>query len=362
MHQSTPARPRAGRPRGGFLRSSCIALAVAPVLAMPACSPPNGQDHATDRAATFRGSDSLDSWLGAATDTVTVTDGTGRAVRVTRPARRVVSMLPSVTEWIIAMGGADRLVARTDYDDHPAVAALPSVGGGLNPSVEWLAARHPDLVVAWPDAPSRSLVARLEVLGIPAYTAPSETIEEGLRTARDLGRILGLEAASAEAVAEVRAGLEAVSAAVTGRGRRSVLFLIGLDPLMAAGPGTFVDQLLESAGGDNVLADLDVLWPRLSLEEVLRRTPDVVVVASSGDRRPLHALRDRPGWRDLPAVQMGRVYAVDPDRVNRPGPSMDEAAARLARLIHGHLPGLPDVPAPDRSAPDRPDPSAGGVP
>ena len=94
---------------------------------------------------------------------------------------------------VIALGAADRLVARTDYDDQPAVAHLPTVGGGLTPGVEWLAAREPDLVFAWPDAPSRSLVARLEALGIPVYTAPSETIGEALDVAADVGALLALE-------------------------------------------------------------------------------------------------------------------------------------------------------------------------
>ena len=272
----------------------------------------------------------------------TVTDGAGRTVRLEAPARRVVSMLPSVTEWLIAMGAADRLVARTDYDDHRATAHLPSVGGGLTPSVEWLAAREPDLVVAWPDAPSRTLVARLLALGVPVYAAPSETIEEGLQTARDIGALVDRDSAAEAAIAEVRAGLDSVAAAVQGRARPGVLFLIGLDPLMAAGPGTFVDQLLNRSGGRNILADLDILWPQLSLEEVVRRGPEIVIVGSTA-ADPMAALRQRPGWRDVPAVTRGRVHVVDPDLVNRPGPRMDEAAAHLARTIHGPVPGLPDT-------------------
>lgn len=269
---------------------------------------------------------------------LSVTDGADRAITLEAPARRVVSMMPAVTEWIIAMGAADRLVARTDYDDHPALADLPSVGGGLTPSVEWLVARRPDLVVAWPDAPSRSLVSRLEAVGIPVYAAPSETIAEGLATARDMGTLLALDSAAETAVADVVAGLDSVAAAVAGNPRPDVLFLIGLDPLMAAGPGTFVDQLLRRAGGRNVLQGLDVLWPQLSLEEVVRRAPDVVIVGSAGEPDPLAALRGRPGWREVPAVRDGRVYRVDPNLVNRPGPRMDEAARTLARLIHGGAP------------------------
>ena len=247
-------------------------------------------------------------------------------------------MVPAVTEWVIAMGAADRLVARTDFDHHPTIDTLPSVGGGLTPSVEWLTARRPDLVVAWPDAPSRSLVARLEQTGIAVYTAPVESIEDALHVAADLGTLLGDEPAAERAIARVRAGLDSVRASMAGRERTRVLYLIGLDPLMAAGPDTFVDELLEAAGARNVLDDLSTRWPQLSLEEVVRRAPDVVIVGSVRAGDPATLLADRPGWREVPAVRRGAVYAVDPDVMNRPGPEMAAAARRLAQLIHSGAP------------------------
>lgn len=266
---------------------------------------------------------------------IRVTDGGGRTVALAEPADRVVSLMPSMTEWVIAMGAAHRLVARTEFDDHPAVQSLPSVGGGLTPSVEWLAAREPDLVVSWTDAPSRSLVARLEALGVAVYTAPSETVDEALDAAADVGRLLGLAEAADSVIAETRAGLEAVRRSVGDRERPDVLFLIGLDPLMAAGPGTFVDELVTVAGGRNILEGTGLRWPQLSLEEVVTRAPDVVIVASASVTDPGPQLAGRPGWRDVPAVRAGRVHAVDPDRINRPGPGLDESAATLARLIRG---------------------------
>ena len=269
---------------------------------------------------------------------ISVVDGAGRTVTLDAPARRIVSMMPSVTEWVIALGAADRLVARTDYDDHPAIADLPSVGGGLTPSVEWLAERRPDLVVAWPDAPSRSLVARLEALGIPVYSAPSETIAEALDVAADLGLLLALEGAADSAISTVRAGLDSVRAAVVGRPRPGALFLIGLDPVMAAGPGTFLDELLVLAGGRNVLEGTSHRWPQLSMEEVVTRAPDVVLIGTVAQPDPLAALRGRPGWRDVPAVDRARVHAVDPSRVNRPGPSLHRSAALLADLLHPEAP------------------------
>ncbi|MBW3554406.1 MAG: helical backbone metal receptor [Gemmatimonadetes bacterium] len=270
---------------------------------------------------------------------ISVVDGAGRTVSLDAPAHRIVSMMPSVTEWVIALGAADRLVARTDYDDHRAIAHLPSVGGGLTPSVEWLAERRPDLVIAWPDAPSRSLVARLEALGIPVYSAPSETIAEALDVAADLGRLLGLVATADSAIAAVRAGLDSVRAAVADRPRPDALFLIGLDPVMAAGRGTFLDELLVVAGGRNVVEGTSQRWPQLSLEEIVTRAPDVVIIGTASATDPGTALRGRPGWRDVPAVRHGRVHAVDPNRVNRPGPWLHRSAALLADLLHGEDPG-----------------------
>ena len=267
-------------------------------------------------------------------DAITLRDPTGRTVTLDAPARRVVSMMPAFTEWVIALGAADRLVARTDYDDHPAIADLPSVGGGLTASVEWLAARRPDLVIAWPDAPSRSLVSRLDALGVPVYTAPSETIEDAFVVVGDLGRLLGLEGPADSATAAVRAGLDSVRAGVRGRARPRTLFLIGLDPVTAAGPATFLDQLLQAAGARNILEGTALRWPQLSLEDIVARAPDVIIVGTTA-ADPAARLAGRPGWRDVPAVRNGRVHAVDPDRVNRPGPTLHESARLLARLLHG---------------------------
>ena len=345
MHPDHAGRPSATRPRSHVPVVVPLVFAFLALAPSVGCAPDEeaGPDGRGD--VPRAGSPSLDAAAEGSRDTaaLVVTDGAGRTVALDAPARRIVSMMPSVTEWVIALGAVDRLAARTDYDDHPAVVELPSVGGGLTPSVEWLAAREPDLVVAWPDAPSRHLVARLEALGIPVYAAPSETIDQGLSTARDLGTLTGRDSAAAAAIAEVEAGLDSTATAVAGRDRPSVLFLIGLDPLMAAGPGTFVDQLLERSGGRNVLSDLDILWPQLSLEEVVRRAPEIIIVAAAGGPEPGATLRGRPGWRDVPAVADGRVHAVDPNLVNRPGPRMDEAAATLARLIHGPIPGLPST-------------------
>jgi iron complex transport system substrate-binding protein len=263
--------------------------------------------------------------------TIRVTDPAGRAVRLEAPARRIVSTIPAATEWIVAMGAGDRLVARTEYDRQPELAGLPSVGGGLDPSVEWLASLGPDLVIAWPDMGPRALVPRLESLGIPVYTARAESIEEGLAVAADLGRLLGREPAADSAIAAVLQGLDAVADGVRDRDRPAVLYLVGLDPLTAAGAGTFIDELIRVAGGRNALDGVRSHWPALALEDVVRRDPDVVFLGIVG--MDAH-LENRPGWRSVSAVREGRVHGMDPDLANRWGPRLHQAAALLAQHLH----------------------------
>jgi iron complex transport system substrate-binding protein len=266
---------------------------------------------------------------------IRVVDDVGRTVVLSAPARRVVSLIPAQTEVILRLAGPDVLVARTRWDTDPALAGLPSVGNALTPSVEWLAARRPDLVIAWPDAQSRDVVRRLGDVGIPVYASRVESVAEVRSMIRRLGVLLGRTAAADSLDGAISAELDQVRRLVAGRPERSVLYLLNADPPMAAGPGTYVDELIRLAGGRNIFADLRQLWPQVALEEIIARQPDVIIRPSErapGD--PLAGLAGRSGWRELNAVRAGRVHAVDPDLYNRPGPRVGAAAHGLALRIH----------------------------
>ncbi|MGD8277059.1 MAG: ABC transporter substrate-binding protein, partial [Gemmatimonadota bacterium] len=155
------------------------------------------------------------------------------------------------------------------------------------------------------------------------------------RTIHEIGTLLGLEARADSIVARLSQVLADVRAAVRGRDRPRVLYVIGLDPPVAAGPGTFVQEMIEAAGGDNVMEDSPVRWPQVSLEHVLAVSAQVLIMATERPRAELLAeLRRRAGWRDLDAVRHGRVEVVDADLFNRPGPSLIGAVAALAHLLH----------------------------
>jgi len=255
------------------------------------------------------------------------------------PPERIVSLIPSATETIVALGAADRLVARTSFDVGPVLADLPSVGDGLTPSLELLTRLQPDLIVAWPDNASRSVIGRLAVLGARIYTPQVQTLADLQRATEELGSLLGLEDIADSLNAAIAKDLESLRVAVAGRERPSVFYVVWYEPPTTAGSGTYIDELIQIAGGRNVFADAPGLWPQVSLEEVVRRQPDIVLISQTeGKLIDVERLASAVGWRELRAVREGRAMQIDADLYNRPGPRVGEAARRLADLLHTHTP------------------------
>ena len=268
------------------------------------------------------------------TDGVAALDDAGRMIRLDSPAVRVVSLVPSVTDVILALGLEERLIARTEYDADPRLAALPSVGPGLTPNIEWLASRAPDLVIAWRDVEGRALVERLGALGIPVYASRLEDVPTALSTITRVGVLLGQPARADSLRGAIEARLDSVRLATRGDLRPSVLYLVGGEPPYTPGTGTFVDDLIDIAGGRNLFADLGDGWHSVSVEEVVRRDPDLIVIPVHGaEAGAARGLAQRSGWRDLRAVRENRVHEVDGELFGRPGPGLDRAAAMLADLL-----------------------------
>lgn len=256
---------------------------------------------------------------------VAALDDAGREVRLPRPARRVVSLLPAGTETLVALGAADRLVGRTRYDDLSDVQHLPSVGGGLDPSLEALVALRPDLVIAFETAGGSRIRARLEELGIPVFAIAPQDTADIFRNLQRLGHLVGRDAAADSLARRVRAQLASARSAV--RDSPTVFYVVGTDPPMTAGPDTFVGQLVGVAGGRHPFPEIQAHWPQISMEAVVRSDPDVILLPVGPDSAAaLERLRTTPGWRELRAVRQGRVRTVPADLLNRPGPRIGEAA------------------------------------
>ncbi|MDE2782530.1 MAG: helical backbone metal receptor [Gemmatimonadota bacterium] len=265
---------------------------------------------------------------------VSVADDAGRTVSLPSPARRVFSLIPSLTESVTALD-AGVLVARTRFDRAPELAHLPSLGGTIQPNVEALADLEPDLVITWADANQRSFGNRAEALGIPVYRAEVETIAAVRSHLRRLGTLLDRAERAEALIDSLDHALAGVAASVRGRERVDVYYSVWHDPPQTTGPGTFIDEVIEHAGGRNVFADATRSWPRVSVEAIIRRNPDALVIARHAPDAEGVPWIEGPGWRDLEAVRTGRYLVVDGDLFNRPGPRVVEAARRMARFLHG---------------------------
>ena len=271
----------------------------------------------------------------AGSASIALTDDAGHTVHLAAPARRVVSLVPSVTETIIALGTADRIVGRTEYDRDSSLAAVPLIGRGLSPSVEAIIELRPDLVVVWASDKRGDLRGQLERARIPVIAFEVQDTTDAYRVVTVMGQALGRQAAGDRLLDSLRASLKETESIAKQRSRRRVFYVVYNDPPMTAGPGTFINQLLDIAGADNVFDDAVSKWPTVSLEEVVKRDPDIVVLpvgemsAQVGER-----LRSTAGWRDLRAVKNGCLALVDADLVNRPGTNVAIAARRLEVLLH----------------------------
>ncbi len=269
---------------------------------------------------------------------LTVRDMLGREVTLPAPPSRIVSLVPSVTEIVFALGGDDRLVGRTDYCDFPAAArSKPSVGGMVNPSLETLVALKPDLVVATDEGNREETFLQLRRLGIPTYLVHADRIAEMLDLIARVGALTGRETAVPALSADIRRKIDAVRRAVAPFARPRVLYVLWPEPLIVPGRASMLTELIELAGGESITAREGEAYPRFSLEAAVARAPEVIILAdhSSGASTAGHASPER--WQRLtsvPAVRAGRVRSVDLSVLHRYGPRVPEGLETLARIIH----------------------------
>jgi len=261
---------------------------------------------------------------------ITVTDDAGRAVALAAPARRIVSLAPSSTELLFAIGAGDRVVGRTTWCRYPAAAlSVPVVGDGLNPNVEAIAARRPDLVVLYASALNETAARQLERLGIPAVILRQDLLEDVARDARLLGRLTAL-AGPADSVARA---IEAVLAASAPRTAVRVAVVVWDNPPMVIGAGSFLDQLITLAGAYNAFHDLRSASATVSLETIAARDPDVVITIADSDEARLPAFATAREWQTVRAVRERRVLTLPGAVFGRPSPRAAAAVADLRRRL-----------------------------
>lgn len=264
-----------------------------------------------------------------------VTDQAGRRVDVPANPQRVISLAPNITEIIYALGLSDRLVGDTDYCDYPPEARLkPHVGAMVNPSLESIVALKPDLVFGTADANRRETADQLAHLGIPLYGLAAHTFDDAMQSIEDVGDVLGQGPKARSLVDGLRKRAKAVEQRTEGQPRPKVLFVVWYRPLITAGSETFLSDVIRRAGGIPFSEGLRGEWPRLSLEEVLRRDPDVILFPKTESFSPgLDEFTHLAGWRELRAVKQRHMYLV-PETIMRPCPRLVDALEDLAGILH----------------------------
>ena len=265
-----------------------------------------------------------------------VVDELGRSVRIPQPVQRIVSLAPSLTETVYALGLQDRLVGDTDYCDYPPDAQKKTkVGGAINPSIEQIVSLRPDLVLVTKSLNRLETVHALSDLGISSYATDPHTVEQIVTSTARLAEVLGAPDAGTALAADLDHRLADLRDRLNGLAPKRALFIVWTEPLISVGQNTFIADALRHAGATSIVESSQD-WPQMNLEEIVKLQPDFLVFASSHSDAPQNDfdfLADRPGWRGLDAVR-NRRFAIISDAVNRPSPRIVSAIEDLARRLH----------------------------
>ncbi len=274
----------------------------------------------------------------------TLTDGSGRTLTVDLPAQRIVSLAPSNTELLFAVGAGPQVVGRDSYSDYPPEAkAVTDIGGMVGTlNTELILSKKPDLVLASPLTPPEQ-IADLDKAGIRVYVLPNpKTFDELYANLETAGKLSGHEKEATALVASLKARVKAVTDKTANASTHPIVYyeLDATDPTApyTSGPDTFVDLLIRTAGGENFGGNLKGDWVQVSLETLLMRQPDFIVLGDNtyGGVTP-EQVKARAGWNALNAVKQNKIVIFDDNTVSRPGPRLVDGLETMAKLLHPEL-------------------------
>jgi len=262
-----------------------------------------------------------------------VTDELGRTIAIPDHPHRLVCLMPNLVDDAYALGAGSDVVAVPDYTKYPSEAKdKPSIGLPLNPSIETIISLHPDLVLASGDLNRMTTVNALEKLGIPVFVVNPHGIQGIYKSIESVGAALNREPTADKLVGELRQREARVRHSVQGKPSTKVLMLVWYDPIVTPGKDAYITNMIDIAGGHSITADIPQEWAEVSLEFILSRAPEALLIVR-GSKVSMDALRNRAGWLSLPAVKNNRTYYVD-DRIEYPSPVAFDALEDLMNQLH----------------------------
>jgi iron complex transport system substrate-binding protein len=272
---------------------------------------------------------------------VVVTDQVGREVVFTEIPDKIISLSPSNTEVVFALGLEDRLVGVTEYCNYPPEAQEKEIVGGFStPNIERIMELQPDLIIA--STIHAEEVPRMEELGMTVLVIESSTLIDLYTSISLVAEVTGVTSNGEALIASIQQRIQAVEAIVgqiSAEERVRVYYEVYSDPLMSAGKQAFINEIISLAGGINIFGDLDESYPQISAEVVADRQPEVILYPDyhGTAETVIQAMVTRPGWENVPAVTSGNVFAISDDSFARPGPRVVEAVEEAARIFYPDL-------------------------
>ena len=266
----------------------------------------------------------------------TFKDSLGRAITLENEPRRIIALAPSITEILYYLGLGDRVVGVTRFSSFPIEAVgKPRVGSYIKLNVEKILSLRPDLVIGTKDGNEPGIVDLLGQAGIGVFIVNPRNVQEVIETIATIGQVCGITEKARHRAQELERRLSLVVKKTASEKKPLVFLQINLKPVMTVNRNTFHNDLIRLSGGRNMSADASITYPRISIEEVIRRKPDVILVSSmERGGRYERARQEWMKWHSIPAVKNNRVHLIDSDLIDRPSPRIIDGLENMARLVH----------------------------
>ncbi len=265
-----------------------------------------------------------------------LTDETGRKVKIPHSPKKIVSLAPSITEILFALGLNEEIAAVTDFCDYPgAVLTKPKIGGFVNPDVERIVSLRPDLIIGIRDGNRMDTVHRLNDFGFPVYLIDPRGFDGVMLTIKNIGEIVGRQDEGRRISRNMLIKKKETMALSQSLSKPKVFFQVGDAPVVTVGRETLADDLIRLAGGRSISENESMSYPLYSIETILSKAPEIIIISSmESSKNYSNLVKKWQNWTTIPAVKMNAIHVVDSNLVDRPTPRIEKGLDALVRIIH----------------------------